>query len=589
MAAPSRKRLALAFLAACAAFAPLLPAQQAATSPGIAERFPPGTIALMRYNRVEHVRAWLEKSPFAALVKDPEVSPLWNAVGDLARDFGKQAEQEAGVNVIDMLGEIRGEIAIGLTTVRIARPPAPGLLVAIDCGEGAQAVRRDLKRLLDRVPEKRYRRTTREADGSPIEVLSPVRTEGRRDLLAILGPLHVAWTGTVLVFGNDKAGLERFLQAGRAESESTLGQTENYRSTIAALGGAGDMTMYVNIQGLSALLEAGTGALPEDVGPVITALGLDQFPALGAATFLGTDAITGRFLLRYTGDRKSGLGSLLAFRKTTLAVPAWVPEDAWQVMILNYDFQGAFDGLLGMIRDAGEDPYEGFQEGLERFHQTMGLSLREDLLGALDNPVVLVRLTPVGNEPLFGSGQGGLLYASMGGQGPMLFGVRIRNRKPIEQMIEVWESMGAQVTEYLGATMISPPTFSEDQPIMEFAVTDTHVLFGLSMNAIVRRTLQRMGGREPGLANEEGVRDAVAGLPREGVGLIVYNYGKALATGLNVLKVATALSSRVETLARFPIPSASVLEKYLGHAAAVINFEPGRGVILDSSFRFKRR
>jgi len=585
------QRLAVLLLAAL--FLPMIRAASAqekeAPLPGIAERFPPGTIGLIRLNRMDHFGAWLEKSPLAAMVKDPEVKPLWDAANALARRYAKQAEDQVGVNLLDMLGRIRGEIAIGLTTVRIARPPAPGLLLAVDCGDGAEAFRRDLDRLLERVPAKAFRRVTREVKGCPIEVFSPVRAEGRRNPLNVLGPVHLAWVGSVLVAGNDKAGLDRFVQVSLGEKLPLLGETENYRDTIARLGGAGDLTMYVNIRAISEVLEAAVGAMPENVGPVITALGLDQFPALGSSTFLRDDAATGRFILRYTGDRKTGLGSLLAFKNTTLSVPAWVPEDAWQVMILNYDFQGAFDGLLGMVHDAGEEPYEDLEEGMERFYQRFGLSLRDDLLGALANPVVLVRLPPVGNEPLLAVPGGGLPYASMGGQGPILFGVRIRNRKPIEQMIEVQEGMGAQVTEYLGATIVSPPTFSEDQPIMEFAVTDTHVLFGMSMNSIVRRTLQRMGGRESGFAGQEGVRDAVAGLPREGVGLFVYDYGRAIATGLNVLKVATAVTDRVDILAKIPIPSASVLEKYLGHAAAVMTFEPGVGVIFDSSFRFRRK
>ena len=256
-------------------------------------------------------------------------------------------------------------------------------------------------------------------------------------------------------------------------------------------------------------------------------------------------------------------------------------------MILNYDFQSAFSGLLGIVDAAGEEPYEDFQEGLEEFRNNFGISLQDDLLGALSNPIVIVRLTPTGQEPILTSGRG-RDFMPMGGAGPMLFGIKIKNRKTIETFLEYFENQGAMVSEYLGATIVSGPTLGGDQPMFEVAITDTHLLMGAGGTPIVRQVLQRMGGQERGFAGAEGVRDAIQDLPREGVGLVVYNYGKALATGLNAMKMAMILARRAEDLARFKIPSATVLEKYLGHAGAVLLFEPGNGVIFDSNFRFKR-
>ena len=169
---------------------------------------------------------------------------------------------------------------------------------------------------------------------------------------------------------------------------------------------------------------------------------------------------------------------------------------------------------------------------------------------------------------------------------PTLIGLKIRNRKAIEQFLAFFEQMGAEVSEYMGATIFAAPDMG-DGPVAEAAITDDYLLFGIGPTALVRPTLQRMGGRETGFAGVEGVRDAVAPLPKEGVGLVVANYGKTIANSLNVLKALASLTDEMAMLAKFPIPSAAVLEKHLGWSAGVLLFEPGVGLIADSNWRFK--
>jgi len=569
--------------------APPAPVKPTVKSGAITERYPPGTLALLRVASVARVRSWLSTSPFGGLTRDAEVGPLWEQLTGMAKMYAAGLEEKTRVNLLSMLDQIQGEATIAITTLKIARPPVPGIMITLDCGDKAEQFKKDVGTLLELVPETLYRRTVREVSGFSIQTFVPVKEEEgrRRGIWRTLGHIHLVWVGSVLVFSNDKAGIDRFVQAsGGQEQVLTLGDTDNWKDTIEKLGGKGEMTFFVNIHAFAELLEAATGAMPEDVGPVIAALGLDQFPAMGSATFLRNDALTGRFILRYTGDGKSGLGSLLTFKKADLSIPAWVPDDAWQVMVFNYDFQGAFSGFLGMVKEAGDEPYEEVQEGLERFHDRFGFSLQDDLFGSLGQPLIMVRLTPTGKESTLDPRTSRLLMSPLGGQGPMLIGVRIRDRKTFESFLSVIEEQGAEVTEYLGATIISGPTYSEDQPIVELAVTDTHVLFGLGMTSIVRQVLQRMGGRERGFAGQAGVRDVLDGLPREGIGLLVYNYGKAIATGINAMKTAMAFTKRAEVLAKLKLPSTEVLEKYLGYAASVATYEPGTGLILDTTFRF---
>ena len=580
-------------------------AQEGAPVRGLVHRLPAGTFVVLRIEDTSGARAWLESSPLAALVRDAEVKPLWDEVTALVRGFSAQAQKKTGVDFLDMLDQIRGEMAIALTGLKIGEPVQPGVMVLIDCRDRADAFRKNIDALLQLVPESVFTRTSRELGGVEIQMFLPVQPKspqdpqdpdgpqirGRNNPFRILGPIHLAWMDSVIVLTNDRPALDRMIRAGSQDQVATLGETENWKQTMARLGGPGSFTFYVNIRAFAELLDATSGAMPEGAGPVVAALGLDDFPAMASATFLQDDAIRSRFLLRYTGDGKHGLGSLMAFKKADLNVPRWVPEDAWQVLIFNYDFPRAFAGFLDMVKEMGEEVYEDVQDGLEEFDRNFGMSLQNDLFAALSTPVIMVRLTGPGQGPVFTPRTGGLMMGPFGGQGPALWAVKIRNRAAVEKFIEFYEGMGATVTEYLGATILSGPDRGADDPIQvvwEFAITDTHVLIGVGPTSVIRPVLQRMGGREAGFAGVEGVRDALQGMPREGFGLLVYNYGKALAQSLNVMKLIVAASPRAETLARFPVPSAQVLEKYLGYAAGVMNYEPGTGIVIDTTFKLRK-
>ncbi len=554
------------------------------------ERFPPGTLAVLRIKDIERHKTWLETSPFGDLVKDPEVKPLWEQLTGMAKKFASQAEQGIGVNPLDMLSRIKGEVAIGLTKVKISTPPVPGIMITVDCKNETDAFKKNLESLLELVPEKMYRVATREVKGVSVRTFMPLKSQGRRNPTNFIGPIHLGWIDSVLVLSNDKAGFDKFIRVSCQEDLETLGDTQNWKDTVAKLGGKGDITLYVNVHAVSELIEAAVGIMPSDVGPVISALGLDEFPTIGSSIFLRKDSLYTRSILGYTGDGKSGIGSLITFKKADLSIPRWVPEDAWQVVIVNYDFSAAFSGLCSIIEAAGEEPYEDFQEGLERFNDRIGLSLENDILGALGNPIIMVRTGPAKGEleNIFKSG-GESIINPMAGQGPILLGVRIKNRETIESLLEYFEGMGAELTEYMGATILSAPTYDENQPVMDLAITDTHVLMGIGTTSIVRQILQRMGGQERGLGSLEGVRDCVEGLPREGEGLVVYNYGKMLSVSLNAMKVMMLLTKRAAMLARFPVPSSEIFEKYFGYAAGVMSFETGVGLIFDLNLRFNRK
>ena len=98
--------------------------------------------------------------------------------------------------------------------------------------------------------------------------------------------------------------------------------------------------------------------------------------------------------------------------------------------------------------------------------------------------------------------------------------------------------------------------------------------------------------KKAGFGAIEGVRDAMKPLPKEGVGLVITNYGKNIANSLNAMKMLAQVAGEevpmLPMLAKLQVPSAAVLEKYLGWGAGVMLYQPGVGLIFDSNWRFKK-
>ena len=154
------------------------------------------------------------------------------------------------------------------------------------------------------------------------------RIRGPARAMKMIGNIHMAWIGTTLVISNDKSGFDKLIQVSQGEELKTLGDTQNWKDTMEQLGGAGDSTFFLNVSAISELLEMSLPMMPDEVGPVLSALGLDEFPSMGASSFYTKGGVRSKMVLRYTGDGKSGLGSLLAFKESKLEIPRWVPEDA---------------------------------------------------------------------------------------------------------------------------------------------------------------------------------------------------------------------------------------------------------------------
>ncbi len=578
----------------------------------LTERFPESTLVVFRSRNVSRDVAWFTDGPFGRMVADPEIKPMWDTAMGYVEKFRASAKEGTGVDFLEMLRRVKGEASLALTRLSITMSgPRPGLMMLIDCGDQREAMQGDIETLLKLVPEGRLRTVEREIEGyktvsyQPLrkkaepkdekadgEEENPRRTRRRRNREAwidFVGVIQTAWIDSTLVISNDRSGFQKFLKATKDQQVKALGDTANWVQTMEKLGGTGDSLLYGNITGLTGVIEAAAGMMPDDVGPVVSALGLDEFPSIAFSGRYMPNGIRTKAILRYTGDTTTGLGALLQFNRHKLQVPNWIPDDVMDFWMVDYDFDKAFGSLLSLVEAAGEEPYEDMQDTFQEFEDTFGIRLRDDLIGSLVGPIIMMRYGAT--SALSDALSEQRMVFPPGGAGSTLIGVRIRNRNPWERLLEYAEGMGAEVSEYGPARIISPPTGMD--MALDLAITNDFMMASIGTTSIIRPVLSGLGRTGGGLGAIGGVRKALEGLPKEGVGVYVVNYGKWWSNTANLVKLlvdmrgAFGAKTDVTDLAKWDVPSSEVFEKYFGYAGSVMDFKPGVGIIMESNILLK--
>lgn len=579
----------------------------------LTERFPESTLVVFRSRNVGRDVTWFTKGPFGRMVRDAEIKPLWDTLMGYVESFRTTAKENTGVDFVEMLQRVKGEASLALTRLSVTMSgPRPGLMLLIDCGDEREAMQRDIETLLKLVPEGRLRIVERELEGYATTSYQPLRKKAepkkdgdegeedsrttrrrRRDREAwidFVGVIQTAWIDSTLVISNDRSGFTNFLKATKDAKVKALGDTANWVQTMDKLGGTGDSVFYGNITGLTGVIEAAAGMMPDEVGPVVSALGLDEFPSIAFSGRYMPNGIRTKAILRYTGDTTTGLGALLQFNRHKLQVPSWIPDDVMDFWMIDYDFDKAFGSLLSLVEAAGEEPYEDMQDAFQEFEDKFGIRLRDDLIGSLVGPIIMMRYGAT--SALSDAIQEQRFVFPAGGAGSTLVGVRIRNRDPWERLLEYAEGMGAEVSNYGPARIVSPPSGGMDMAI-DLAITNNYMMASIGTNSIIRPVLSGLGRTGGGLGEIGGVRKALEGLPREGVGVYVVNYGKWWSNTANLVKLLVDMRASfgsetdVTDLAKWKVPSSEVFEKYFGYAGSVMDFKPGVGIIMESNILLK--
>jgi len=360
-----------------------------------ARLLPKNTLIYVSAPSVPAMRESMAKSPFGALLRDPEMQPFLADVQAKIDELSEQLEDKIGVTIDDLLAIPQGEVTFALME-RPARKLAPVLIV--DYGN-RDTVDKLLKKMHESLEEERAEHSTEEIEDVTVHVFKFADVEPGNPLQS----MAYFDDDSCLVFSTEVAALTSVLQRWDGESTDTLADNEIYQFILDKCteeSSDPELVWFVSPIGLiQSGLSMAQAAVPQAgmAGLFLPTLGLDRLKGWGGAISSDTDdfqEVTRSFIY---AEQPKGVLEVFQFPASELAPPAWVPASTGSYFSANWNLAQAYqaietmiDGIYGrgftakQLDMAAEDgpevhPKRDLIDQVEgRFHLLQGVEVSED-------------------------------------------------------------------------------------------------------------------------------------------------------------------------------------------------------------------
>ncbi|MEO8270936.1 MAG: hypothetical protein ABI557_14530, partial [Aureliella sp.] len=368
--------------------------------------FPEKTLAYIRIDDVQQLKADLGRSSMGKLGNDEQLEPILSEFyGSLVRNTA-QMQETIGLNLDELLSIPSGELSIALlTNIRgnasakrgknddderddekdNAERSQPTIAVLLDAGQEITSVQVMLNRIHDAATdmaheEKAFDRLTLHRYQHP---------ERRRQQFAYF------IDDGVIVATSDADYLEvlaaRWL--GQPSQDGVLADNRKFTSMMArCVGTAGErpqVSFYFDP------LEIVRQFLPQNAGTMMVlamlpALGINGIEAVGGSTIIAPpdfDSIS-HFHLSLSSPRR-GVLSLLRPKSGSTTPEAWVPDSVASYSTINWDLASTLQGIERLFNQfRGDDALN--QTVFAPLNQRLDLDFRKDILDNLEGRITLL-------------------------------------------------------------------------------------------------------------------------------------------------------------------------------------------------------
>ena len=298
----------------------------------------------------------LKKTPYNAMLSDPELRQLVDEIADSAAEGLSQFKEATGVALSDVEKLLSGEIAMAMMPPDAFGEQGKMLILADVSADPAEAERILAQALQRAVEGGTIQLAEEQIRGHNIRVVSldvVAGLEGKdledldpelREMLEEMGdePAGGAGAQTVLISledgilavqaGGDRALLERHLLLRDGGDVPALSGNQRYRDLKARLGTQGD---YFNFQNLDAMWETMRGAgqdagmfMPFDPMQLIEAMGIFGIQATVSQASIEEDGIEAQSFTLIPAPRNGILKAFVPQGAASVKPPAFVGEDA---------------------------------------------------------------------------------------------------------------------------------------------------------------------------------------------------------------------------------------------------------------------
>ncbi|MCC9641038.1 DUF3352 domain-containing protein [Rhodopirellula sp. JC740] len=396
---------------------------------------PAETLAYIRVDDVNSIRADWETSSLGKMLNDPQMRPFVSDIYDILSELFDNVGKELGLTLDELRSLPQGQLAVALLEgpppeenadnqntnsededddeaiarrLRQKRRQQNSFAVAvmIDAGPSNRTMSDLVDRLMKLAEKNRFVIQT-EQIGS-IEMTRLVRQRGNGDVIEWFEQDGFYVIGFGRTVGKDIAkrllasqrddtssGRSRRSSSSSESSEtSTLAQNTDFVAVMSrSIGAEAEIpqtTFFINPYGIVKRIIARSGSA-FFIAPIVQDLGIEKIRGVGGSMFRGGEIVETIGHVHVLIDPpRDGFFGVLRPEDTDVSPPDWVPADSASFTTVGWDIETAFENLGKIVnRFAGEGRFKDFTE--KPVQDRFGVSLAEEVFPAMTGRVVTIQ------------------------------------------------------------------------------------------------------------------------------------------------------------------------------------------------------
>jgi hypothetical protein len=351
----------------------------------LARYVPARSFAFARVPDIAAIQKAISRTSIARILADGEVREFIEPLLGLLQTKFDEVKNEEGIDLLDVATCFRGEVALALVRLDLARgAPYPELVLSIDTRENRAKAEKYLGILIEQIREdnKKLKVTEREVRGHKIRVIEDGRTRLDFTFLGntfVLASMASTMDGVINAWaGGDAAALE-----GYPLHEASM---RRVRST-----GTPVIELFVNMQEILSVF--GEALAPYE--SILAETGVTGIRALTLCSTIEGASFTDRIHIHAPGEKR-GIFKLLSPKAIDHEVFRQVPESALYVAAGAYDIAGIWDEVMRVLATVQPDVFADVCARVEDAEKVLGFELKKHLIDSLGGDALVYASMPRG-------------------------------------------------------------------------------------------------------------------------------------------------------------------------------------------------
>ncbi len=301
--------------------------------------FPKDTLAYARLSDVPDTVARFQETGMGRMLQDPGLQPHIQGTYSAIKELAKEATDELGMSLDELLAIFRGEVAVAFLT---REQGEPGVVLLVEARDRADDMRKLLARADELLQQQGGGRSEETIDGQVIATY----TNGNNRLFGFE-------RDEAFVFATDLNLLKTILAGWNGREDGGLMENPQFAAIMKSCKLAHDempqIVFFADPVGIARSL-GDDGIQKRTALAILPVLGLDGFHGVGGTMTLAVGEFDGITHLHFLmPSPRSGVLEAIALEAGDLTPQPWVPGDVAQYMTLYWNFETTYKAVEKLV------------------------------------------------------------------------------------------------------------------------------------------------------------------------------------------------------------------------------------------------